>query len=100
MLHQLKLDLGGQLHAQAIEFAEQLPTAEASAGSNSTSAKPNQLAHGFVSLQLVANDTSACSDLMHRLKQSQLFASVKLSSPLESIEAQSGALRFTLRCEF
>lgn len=100
MLHQLKQDLGGQLQARSIEFAEHTPTTPASTGNTPTSSKPNQIAHGFVTLQLVANDTSACSDLMHRLKQSQLFASVKLSSPLESIEAQSDALRFTVRCEF
>ena len=95
MLHQLKQDLGGQLQAHAIEFAEQMPTAGPPAPGS-----PSQALHGFVSLQLVANGTSACSDLMHRIRQSQLFTSVKLSSPLESFAAQSDALRFTLRCEF
>ncbi len=90
MLHQLKEDLGGQLQATSVEFAE-LPA---------TPGTPHSTPNGFVSLQLVTNGSTSCSDLTHRIRESQLFTDVKLSSPLELVDAAGEALRFTLRCEF
>lgn len=90
LLHQLKEELGGQLHADAIEFVEQA----------STGTVPEQAVHGHTALQLVASGSNACSELMQRLRDSSLFSEVKLSSALELVDPQSDALRFTVRCEF
>jgi Tfp pilus assembly protein PilN len=99
LLHQLKDELGGNLQALAFDYTEQ--STAATAGLNTASrntAGPGM--QGFISVQMVADGSATCSQLMQRLRATALFTDVKLSSSLEQFEQPSESLRFTLRCEF
>ncbi len=90
LLHQLKQDFNGKLQVTSIDFVEQCQPSSASKASS----------NGHVTLQMIVDGTTNCSDSMQRIREAGLFCDVKLGSALELVDPNSEALRFTLRCEF
>lgn len=91
MLHRLKHELGGQLQVKSFGFVDSSATQAAAPPSPTT---------GHVELQLISLGSASCSHVMQLLRQTGYFSDVSLSSSLENVDADTGTLQYSLRCDF
>lgn len=91
MLHHLKAELAGQLQVKSLGFVD--------SASSSPVGTPSP-ASGYVDLQLISVGSASCSQVMQLLRETNYFSDVSLSSSLETVDAASDTLQYSLRCDF
>lgn len=91
MLHRLKQQFAGQLQVKSFGFIDQPANQIASPTSSSS---------GHITLHLISQGATSCSQVMQLLRETGYFSEVSLSSSLEKLDANSETLQYSLQCDF